>query len=182
MVEIGAVVASIALVDALQRIQVGPDAPAPSRPRLLLPGRAISPTVHRADVAIRQGSTSSALPAAISPSSRPGRGCHLGYPQGMSAEQAPRQKSSPRSVDENMSNRRGVHSVERERGKSERTLTPSAAPRLVLPAAGGNSLPFASSCRSTPWGLRRCFLAAPAAYEMIPRATGPSHLLWPDLA
>jgi len=167
MVEIGAGGGSIARIDALQRIQVGPDS-AGAEPGPACYGRGgRDPTVTDADltigkieaerfaggkIAVDPGMAAAALTAAFA---------------GMTAEQAA--VGIAEIVDENMANAARVHAVERGVAIAERTLV-----------AFGGAAPLHASRLAEKLGIQRIvvppdagvgsavgFLAAPAAYEMI---------------
>ena len=170
MVEIGAGGGSIARVDALQRILVGPDS-AGAEPGPASYGRGgTEPTVTDADlaigkidpsrfaggkIAIHPDKAEAALAAAIA-----------GKIQGMSAEQAA--VGVAEIVDENMANAARVHAIERGMATAERTLV-----------AFGGAAPLHASRIAEKLGIARIivppdagvgsavgFLAAPAAYEL----------------
>jgi N-methylhydantoinase A len=171
MVEIGAGGGSIARVDALQRITVGPDS-AGAEPGPACYGRGgAEPTVTDADlvigkieagrfaggkIAIDTGKAERALASAI--------GSKLARMQGETAAVAVAE-----IVDENMANAARVHAVERGVAVSERTLV-----------AFGGAAPLHASRLAEKLGIARIivpldagvgsavgFLAAPAAYEIV---------------
>jgi N-methylhydantoinase A len=171
MVEIGAGGGSIARVDTLERIMVGPDS-AGAEPGPACYGRGGSePTVTDADLTIGKiapehfaggkirvdpDKATAALARAI--------GSRLG---GLTAEQAA--VGVTEIVDENMANAARVHAVERGMAISERTLV-----------AFGGAAPLHASRIAEKLGIARIivppdagvgsaigFLAAPAAYELV---------------
>ena len=170
MVEIGAGGGSIARVDSLQRIQVGPDS-AGAEPGPACYGRGgAEPTVTDADVAIGKidparfaGGKIAIDPAKADAALVAGIGRKLS----MSAEQAA--VGVAEIVDENMANAARVHAVERGADISERTLV-----------AFGGAAPLHASRLAEKLGIARIivppdagvgsavgFLAAPAAYEIV---------------
>jgi len=171
MVEIGAGGGSIARVDTLQRILVGPDS-AGAEPGPACYGRGgTEPTVTDADLAIGKidparfaggkiaidtGKAEAALASGI--------GAKLA---GMDAEQAA--VAVAEIVDENMANAARVHAVERGVALGDRALV-----------AFGGAAPLHASRLAEKLGIGRIivppdagvgsaigFLAAPAAYEMV---------------
>ena len=171
MVEIGAGGGSIARVDALQRILVGPDS-AGAEPGPACYGRGGSePTVTDADLVI--GKIDAArfaggkIPVDAAKAERAlvsGVGARLA---GMAAEQAA--VAVAEIVDENMANAARVHAVERGVAIRERTLV-----------AFGGAAPLHASRLAEKLGIARIlvppdagvgsavgFLAAPAAYEIV---------------
>jgi len=171
MVEIGAGGGSIARVDTLQRILVGPDS-AGAEPGPACYGRGgTEPTVTDADVAI--GKIDPARFAggkiAIDPAkAEAALAVHIVAKRaGMSAEQAA--VGVAEIVDESMANAARVHAVERGVAVSERTLV-----------AFGGAAPLHASRLAEKLGISRIivppdagvgsavgFLAAPAAYEIV---------------
>jgi N-methylhydantoinase A len=170
MVEIGAGGGSIARVDALQRILVGPDS-AGAEPGPACYGRGgTEPTVTDADlaigkidparfaggkIAIHADKAEAALASGIAAKI-----------DGMSAEQAA--VGVAEIVDENMANAARVHAIERGAATAERTLV-----------AFGGAAPLHASRIAEKLGISRVivppdagvgsaigFLAAPAAYEL----------------
>src|SRR5215467_9128831 len=170
MVEIGAGGGSIARVDSLQRILVGPDS-AGAEPGPACYGRGGSePTVTDADLLIGKidparfaGGKISIDPAAAERALEAG----IGAPRAMAAEQAA--VAVAEIVDENMANAARVHAVERGVAIRERTLV-----------AFGGAAPLHASRLAEKLGIGRIivppdagvgsaigFLAAPAAYEIV---------------
>ncbi|HYX03243.1 MAG TPA: hydantoinase/oxoprolinase family protein, partial [Reyranella sp.] len=170
MVEIGAGGGSIARVDSLQRILVGPDS-AGAEPGPACYGRGGSePTVTDADLLIGKidparfaGGKISIDPAAAERALEAG----IGAPRAMAAEQAA--VAVAEIVDENMANASRVHAVERGVAIRERTLV-----------AFGGAAPLHASRLAEKLGINRIivppdagvgsaigFLAAPAAYEIV---------------
>ena len=170
MVEIGAGGGSIARVDSLQRILVGPDS-AGAEPGPACYGRGgAEATVTDADVAIGKidparfaGGKIAIDPAKAEAALAAGIGAKLS----MSAEQAA--VGVAEIVDENMANAARVHAVERGVDISERTLV-----------AFGGAAPLHASRLAEKLGIARIivppdagvgsaigFLAAPAAYEIV---------------
>ena len=170
MVEIGAGGGSIARVDALQRILVGPDS-AGAEPGPACYGRGgAEATVTDADVAIGKidparfaGGKIAIDTAKADAALAAGVGAKLS----MSAEQAA--VGVAEIVDENMANAARVHAVERGVDISERTLV-----------AFGGAAPLHASRLAEKLGIARIivppdagvgsaigFLAAPAAYEIV---------------
>jgi N-methylhydantoinase A len=171
MVEIGAGGGSIARVDALQRILVGPDS-AGAEPGPACYGRGgCEPTVTDADLVVgkidAERFAGGKIPIDAAMAERAlaeGIGARLA---GMSAEQAA--VAVAEIVDENMANAARVHAVERGVATSERTLV-----------AFGGAAPLHASRLAEKLGIRRIivppdagvgsaigFLAAPAAYELV---------------
>jgi N-methylhydantoinase A len=171
MVEIGAGGGSIARVDSLQRILVGPDS-AGAEPGPACYGRGgTEPTVTDADLVI--GKIDAArfaggkIPIDVAKAERAlaaGVGAKLA---GMAAEQAA--VAVAEIVDENMANAARVHAVERGVAIRERTLV-----------AFGGAAPLHASRLAEKLGIQRIivppdagvgsavgFLAAPAAYEIV---------------
>ncbi len=167
MVEIGAGGGSIARVDALQRIQVGPDS-AGAEPGPACYGRGgQEPTVTDADVAIGKIDIERFAGGKIAIHPDKAEVALAATLKGMSAEQGA--IGIAEIVDENMANAARVHAVERGVAISERTLI-----------AFGGAAPLHASRLAEKLGIKRVivppdagvgsavgFLAAPAAYEMI---------------
>jgi N-methylhydantoinase A len=167
MVEIGAGGGSIARIDALQRIQVGPDS-AGAEPGPACYGRGgREPTVTDADVAIGKIDIARFAGGKIALHPDQAEAALSATFKGMSAEQGA--VGIAEIVDENMANAARVHAVERGVAISERTLI-----------AFGGAAPLHASRLAEKLGMRRVivppdagvgsavgFLAAPAAYEMI---------------
>ena len=167
MVEIGAGGGSIARIDALQRIQVGPDS-AGAEPGPACYGRGgREPTVTDADVAIGKIDIERFAGGKIALHPDQAEAALSATFKGMSAEQGA--VGIAEIVDENMANAARVHAVERGVAISERTLI-----------AFGGAAPLHASRLAEKLGMRRVivppdagvgsavgFLAAPAAYEMI---------------
>jgi N-methylhydantoinase A len=170
MVEIGAGGGSIARVDPLQRILVGPDS-AGAEPGPACYGRGgAEATVTDADVAIGKidparfaGGKIAIDPAKAEAALAAGVGAKLS----MTAEQAA--VGVAEIVDENMANAARVHAVERGVDIAERTLV-----------AFGGAAPLHASRLAEKLGIARIivppdagvgsaigFLAAPAAYEIV---------------
>jgi N-methylhydantoinase A len=171
MVEIGAGGGSVARVDALQRILVGPDsAGAEPGPACYARG-GTEPTVTDADLAIGKidparfaGGKIAVDPARAEAALDSGIGARL---SGMDAERAA--VAVAEIVDENMANAARVHAVERGVALSDRTLV-----------AFGGAAPLHASRIAEKLGIGRIivppdagvgsaigFLAAPAAYELV---------------
>ncbi len=171
MVEIGAGGGSIARVDALQRILVGPDS-AGAEPGPACYGRGgTEPTVTDADLAIGKidpsrfaGGKIAVDPAKAEAALAAGIGAKL---SGMEPERAA--VAVAEIVDENMANAARVHAVERGVALSDRTLV-----------AFGGAAPLHASRIAEKLGITRIivppdagvgsaigFLAAPAAYELV---------------
>ena len=171
MVEIGAGGGSIARVDGLQRILVGPDS-AGAEPGPACYGRGGSePTVTDADLVIGKidaarfaGGKIAIDPASAERALVAGVGAKLA---GMGAEQAA--VAVAEIVDENMANAARVHAVERGVAIAERTLV-----------AFGGAAPLHASRLAEKLGIHSIivppdagvgsavgFLAAPAAYEIV---------------
>ena len=171
MVEIGAGGGSIARVDALQRILVGPDS-AGAEPGPACYGRGgIEPTVTDADLVIGKIDAARFAGGKIPVDSvkaeralAAGVGAKL---SGMAAEQSA--VAVAEIVDENMANAARVHAVERGVAIRERTLV-----------AFGGAAPLHASRLAEKLGIARIivppdagvgsavgFLAAPAAYEIV---------------
>ncbi len=170
MVEIGAGGGSIARVDALQRILVGPDS-AGAEPGPACYGRGgTEPTVTDADLAIGKidpsrfaGGKIAIHPDKADAALASGIAAKIG---GMTAEQAA--VGVAEIVDENMANAARVHAIERGAATAERTLV-----------AFGGAAPLHASRIAEKLGIARIivppdagvgsaigFLAAPAAYEL----------------
>ena len=170
MVEIGAGGGSIARVDSLQRILVGPDS-AGAEPGPACYGHGgIEPTVTDADLAIGKidptrfaGGKIAIDPVRAEAALAAGIGAKLS----MSTEQAA--VGVAEIVDENMANAARVHAVERGVAIAERTLV-----------AFGGAAPLHASRLAEKLGIARIivppdagvgsavgFLAAPAAYELV---------------
>ena len=170
MVEIGAGGGSIARVDALQRILVGPDS-AGAEPGPACYGRGgTEPTVTDADLAIGKidpsrfaGGKIAIHPDKAEAALASGIAAKIA---GMSAEQAA--VGVAEIVDENMANAARVHAIERGAATAERTLV-----------AFGGAAPLHASRIAEKLGITRIivppdagvgsaigFLAAPAAYEL----------------
>ena len=171
MVEIGAGGGSIARVDSLQRILVGPDS-AGAEPGPACYGRGGSePTVTDADLAIGKidparfaGGEITIDASRAEAALRTGVGSKLA---GRTSEQAAVGISE--IVDENMANAARVHAIERGVAIGERTLV-----------AFGGAAPLHASRLAEKLGISRIivppdagvgsalgFLAAPAAYELV---------------
>ncbi len=171
MVEIGAGGGSIARVDSLQRILVGPDS-AGAEPGPACYGRGgAEPTVTDADLAIGKidparfaGGKIAVDPAKAEAALAAGIGAKL---SGMDPERAA--VAVAEIVDENMANAARVHAVERGVALSDRTLV-----------AFGGAAPLHASRIAEKLGIGRIivppdagvgsaigFLAAPAAYELV---------------
>ena len=170
MVEIGAGGGSIARIDALQRIQVGPDS-AGAEPGPACYGRGgTEPTVTDADLALGKIDPVRFAGGTIAVHSGPAEAAlsaGIGARLSMSAEQAA--VGVAEIVDENMANAARVHAVERGADIAERTLV-----------AFGGAAPLHASRLAEKLGIARVvvppdagvgsavgFLAAPAAYEVV---------------
>jgi len=170
MVEIGAGGGSIARVDSLQRILVGPDS-AGAEPGPACYGRGGSdPTVTDADLVIGKIDparfASGKIP--IDPASAErALGASIGARRALAADEAA--VAVAEIVDENMANAARVHAVERGVAIRERTLV-----------AFGGAAPLHASRLAEKLGIGRIivppdagvgsaigFLAAPAAYEIV---------------
>jgi N-methylhydantoinase A len=170
MVEIGAGGGSLAIVDALKRITVGPES-AGSEPGPASYGRGGErPAVTDADLALGKIDPTRFAGGKIAIDADKARSAllrHVGAPLGLDAEAAAHGVSE--IVDENMANAARVHAVERGAAVGERTLIAfgGAAPlhasrlaeklainRIVVPADAGV-------------GSAIGFLQAPAAYELV---------------
>ncbi|MGE0717528.1 MAG: hydantoinase/oxoprolinase family protein [Alphaproteobacteria bacterium] len=170
MVEIGAGGGSIARLDALGRIAVGPDS-AGSEPGPVCYGRGgTEPTVTDADVVMGRvdparfaGGKVALDPAAAATAVGSGIGAALGLDTAHAAH------GIAEIVDENMANAARVHAVERGKAVADRTLVAfgGAAPlhagrlaeklgiaRIVVPAGAGV-------------GSAIGFLRAPVSYEVV---------------
>jgi N-methylhydantoinase A len=170
MVEIGAGGGSIARVDALQRILVGPDS-AGAEPGPACYGRGgIEPTVTDADLAIGKIDAQRFAGGKIAidqEKARAALAAGIGSKLAMSVEQAA--VGVVEIVDESMANAARVHAVERGVAIAERTLV-----------AFGGAAPLHASRLAEKLGIARIivppdagvgsavgFLAAPAAYEIV---------------
>jgi len=167
MVEIGAGGGSIARIDALQRIQVGPDS-AGAEPGPACYGRGGSePTVTDADLVIGKIDPARFAGGKIAVDQAGAEAALAARLPAMAVEQAAVGISE--IVDENMANAARVHAVERGVAISERTLV-----------AFGGAAPLHASRLAEKLGIRRIvvppdagvgsavgFLAAPAAYEIV---------------
>jgi N-methylhydantoinase A len=170
MVEIGAGGGSIARIDGLKRIQVGPDS-AGAEPGPACYGRGgIEPTVTDADLAIGKidpvrfaGGKIAVDMSRAEAALAAGIGTKLGV-TGLQAA-----VGVAEIVDENMANAARVHAVERGAAIAERTLV-----------AFGGAAPLHASRLAEKLGIARVivppdagvgsavgFLAAPAAYELV---------------
>src|SRR5581483_1792151 len=171
MVEIGAGGGSIARVDPLQRILVGPDsAGAEPGPACYARG-GLEPTVTDADLVIGKIDASRfaggkiAIDAAKAEAALDhGIGARLA---GMGAERAA--VAVAEIVDENMANAARVHAVERGVATAERTLVAfgGAAPLHASRLAEKLAIPRIIVPPDAGVGSAIGFLAAPAAYEMV---------------
>jgi N-methylhydantoinase A len=171
MVEIGAGGGSIARVDSLQRILVGPDS-AGAEPGPACYGRGgTEPTVTDADLVIGKIDAARFAGGKIPvDADQAGRALAAGVGSklaGMNAEKAA--VAVAEIVDENMANAARVHAVERGVAIRERTLV-----------AFGGAAPLHASRLAEKLGIARIivppdagvgsavgFLAAPAAYEIV---------------
>lgn len=170
MVEIGAGGGSLARVDDLKRIMVGPES-AGSEPGPASYGRGgTRPAVTDADLAlgkINPATFAGGKIAIDAGKARDALAAHVGQPLGMSAIEAALGVSE--IVDENMANAARVHAVERGAVVAERTMV-----------AFGGAAPLHASRLAEKLGIDRIlvpadagvgsavgFLAAPAAYEMV---------------
>jgi N-methylhydantoinase A len=167
MVEIGAGGGSIARIDALQRIQVGPDS-AGADPGPACYGRGgREPTVTDADVAIGKIDIERFAGGKIALHPDRAEAALAATLKGMSAEQGA--IGIAEIVDENMANAARVHAVERGVAISERTLiafggaAPLHASRLAEKLGIGKVIVPPDAGVGSAVG----FLVAPAAYEMI---------------
>ncbi len=170
MVEIGAGGGSLARVDELKRILVGPES-AGSEPGPASYGRGgTRPAVTDSDLALGKIDPAKFAGGKIGidvGKARAALALHVGKPLGLDGAQAALGVSE--IVDENMANAARVHAVERGAAVAERTMVAfgGAAPlhasrlaeklgidRIIVPADAGV-------------GSAIGFLAAPAAYEMI---------------
>jgi N-methylhydantoinase A len=170
MVEIGAGGGSIARVDVLQRILVGPDS-AGAEPGPACYGRGgRDPTVTDADLVIGKIDAARFAGGKIAVDTAKAEAtleAGIGSKLGISVEQAA--IGVGEIVDENMANAARVHAVERGVPISERTLV-----------AFGGAAPLHASRLAEKLGIKRIvvppdagvgsavgFLAAPAAYELV---------------
>ena len=170
MVEIGAGGGSIASVDDLKRILVGPQS-AGSEPGPASYGRGgTRPTVTDADLALGKIDAARFAGGKIqihADKARTALATHIGAPLGLDAAASALGVSE--IVDENMANAARVHAVERGVAVADRTLI-----------AFGGAAPLHASRLAEKLGISRVivpadagvgsaigFLAAPAAYEMI---------------
>ncbi len=167
MVEIGAGGGSIARIDALQRIQVGPDS-AGAEPGPACYGRGgREPTVTDADLAIGKIDAERFAGGKIAVHPDQAEAALSATFVGMTAEQGA--VGVAEIVDENMANAARVHAVERGVAIADRTLV-----------AFGGAAPLHASRLAEKLAIRRIivppdagvgsavgFLAAPAAYEMV---------------
>ena len=167
MVEIGAGGGSIARIDALQRIQVGPDS-AGAEPGPACYGRGgTEPTVTDADLAIGKIDPARFAGGKIAIDAGKAEAALAAGFAGMTPEQAA--VGITEIVDENMANAARVHAVERGVAIAERTLV-----------AFGGAAPLHASRLAEKLGITRIvvppdagvgsavgFLAAPAAYEIV---------------
>jgi N-methylhydantoinase A len=167
MVEIGAGGGSIARMDALQRIAVGPDS-AGAEPGPACYGRGgREATVTDADLSIGKIDPARFAGGRIPLDTRQATAALLRVAAGMAAEEAA--LGITEIVDENMANAARVHAIERGVAIAERTLVAfgGAAPlhasrlaeklnitRIIVPSNAGV-------------GSALGFLAAPAAYEIV---------------
>ncbi len=170
MVEIGAGGGSLARVDDLKRILVGPDS-AGSEPGPASYGRGgDKPAVTDADLALGKIDPATFAGGKIAIDADKARAAlarHVGTPLGLDVAQAALGVSE--IVDENMANAARVHAVERGAAVADRTMVAfgGAAPlhasrlaeklgidRIIVPADAGV-------------GSAIGFLAAPAAYELV---------------
>ena len=170
MVEIGAGGGSIARLDALGRIAVGPDS-ASSEPGPVCYGRGgTEPTVTDADVVLGRIDPATfsggKMPLDTAGATRAGAG-RGGAGLGLAAEHAALGLSE--MVDENMANAARVHAIERGKDVRERTLI-----------AFGGAAPLHASRVAEKLGMRRVLipanagvgsavgmLRAPVAYEIV---------------
>jgi N-methylhydantoinase A len=171
MVEIGAGGGSIARVDALQRILVGPDS-AGAEPGPACYGRGgTEPTVTDADLGIGKIDASRFAGGKIAVDAAKAEAALASgiaaKVAGMTVEQAA--VGVAEIVDENMANAARVHAIERGAATAERTLV-----------AFGGAAPLHASRLAEKLGIARIvvppdagvgsaigFLAAPAAYELV---------------
>ncbi|MET0650937.1 MAG: hydantoinase/oxoprolinase family protein, partial [Hyphomicrobiaceae bacterium] len=167
MVEIGAGGGSIARIDALQRIQVGPDS-AGAEPGPACYGRGgREPTVTDADVAIGKIDIARFAGGKIALHPDQAEAALAATFKSMSAEQGA--VGIAEIVDENMANAARVHAVERGVAISERTLIAfgGAAPLHASRLAEKLAISKVIVPPDAGVGSAVGFLAAPAAYEMI---------------
>jgi N-methylhydantoinase A len=170
MVEIGAGGGSLARVDDLKRITVGPQS-AGSEPGPACYGRGgIEPTVTDADLALGKIDPASFAGGTIEISPKAANEAlarSIGERLAMSAETAAIGVSE--IIDENMANAARVHAVERGEAVAERTLiafggaAPLHASRLAEKLGIGRVVVPADAGVGSAIG----FLAAPAAYELV---------------
>ena len=170
MVEIGAGGGSIARVDAMKRILVGPDS-AGAEPGPACYGRGgTSPTITDADLALGKIDPANFAGGRIAlDAAKAGAAIASGVADalGQSAETAA--YGIAEIVDENMANAARVHAVERGAAVADRTMI-----------AFGGAAPLHASRMAEKLGIRRVivpedagvgsaigFLAAPAAYELV---------------
>jgi N-methylhydantoinase A len=170
MVEIGAGGGSLAHVDEMKRIMVGPES-AGSEPGPASYGRGgTHPAVTDADLALGKIDPAKFAGGKIGidiGKARAALETYVGKPLGLDAAQAALGVSE--IVDENMANAARVHAVERGAVVAERTMV-----------AFGGAAPLHASRLAEKLGIQRIvvpadagvgsaigFLAAPAAYEMI---------------
>jgi N-methylhydantoinase A len=170
MVEIGAGGGSIARVDAMGRINVGPDS-AGSEPGPVSYGRGgTAPTVTDADLALSRidpaefsgGKLPLDAPAALQAIART-----VGEPLGLPAELAATGISE--MVDENMSNAARVHAIESGKDVRARTLVAfgGAAPLHAARVAEKLGIDRVLIPANAGVGSAVGFLRAPVAYEIV---------------
>ncbi|MDX2157679.1 MAG: hydantoinase/oxoprolinase family protein [Hyphomicrobiaceae bacterium] len=170
MVEIGAGGGSIARVDELKRIQVGPES-AGAEPGPACYGRGgTRPAVTDADVALGKVDAARFAGGRIAIHADKAAAAlerHVGIPLGMDTEKAA--WGVAEIVDENMTNAARVHAVERGVAVGERTLiafggaAPLHAARLAEKLGIGRVIVPAGAGVGSAIG----FLRAPAAYETV---------------
>ena len=170
MVEIGAGGGSLARIDAMKRIMVGPES-AGSEPGPACYGRGgTEPAVTDADVALGKIDPSRFAGGKISVDPAKAKTAlenNIGKPLGMTAESAA--YGVAEIVDENMANAARVHAVERGAEVAARTLI-----------AFGGAAPLHASRLAEKLGIKRViipadagvgsavgFLEAPAAFELV---------------
>ena len=170
MVEIGAGGGSLAQVDEMRRILVGPES-AGAEPGPACYGRGGQrPTVTDADLALGKINVARFAGGKIAIDADKARdvlGREIGEKLGLSVEQAA--YGVAEIIDENMANAARVHAVERGQSIADRTMI-----------AFGGAAPLHASRLAEKLGIRRVvipadagvgsaigFLAAPAAYELI---------------